>query len=1773
MEDAADNCPDVQNADQPDTDGDGDGDACDDDDDGDGSPDALDCESLDPAVFPGQTEACNGADDDCDSDTDEEGAAGCGTWHLDSDRDGAGLSDVSRCLCVADPGSSYDAASGGDCNDSNAAIRPGATETCNEADDDCDGETDEGSVCATLPTPAITGSTPGSPSSERDTTLSGSAPEDVTVQVFTSADCSGSPAASGSSDGAGSWSLAVSGASNTTTVFYAKAVEGEGFSECSDGFAYTHDGIKPSAPTLSSTTPGSPAAERSPVVHGSAEAGAAVRIYGEPSCGGDLLAEGSAREDGSFDLQVTVSANATTSVSASATDAAGNLSGCSASLAYTHDDDPPSAPQPRGTVPCGASSDTTPELYGSAEIGSTVKVYTSVACVGTPVATVVADGAGDWNVTLSVALNSNTTFYTTATDAVGNTSPCSDGISYLNRTCDETPDGYDKVWTGEASTDWNNASNWSPAGVPGSTDDVFICADAANQPRITSGAGSVRDLLMSGATLDISGRDLNLYGDAVLSTIKGTGRVYLRKSGGTLRGCDVRANVETAASITLSGPMQFSGRFGVNTGTRLYLGPHTLEADGDFFSYCGNSSNDGLHMTNAAGELIGDTGTLYFVNAQDHGSCNTEGQLTAGTIRVRKAFVVNTGSGQKSYKAFVSTGTKVIFESGTPTFSMTSGEGRSLSRFHDVEFLVSASTSGTWASTGLVTIPAGVTVTTSTDAYLTDLNVTGGIFDLNDDLDAAGTVLVQQGGRLDCADDCTFRGTTDIRSGSQLIVGRAMWTTALPDFDTDTSYSANNDWIEGDIKLTRDVYVPGNVLTQIRPGRKVTVNGNTWEMSSLLSYCSNVSGDGLRMTASNDRVIVRGAFTASNVTDNGYCDTEGQLSDGQLEVRGAFTVNHGSGQRSYKAFVSTGTTVILNGSANQSVDFSASGLQYSRFKDVHFSNTVSGGYNWNASGAVTVDKGVTVQTAQDVVLGGTLTINGGSLEVNDDLTVDGAVNVNDGGTLDCQDDCTFKGAMDIVGGSELLLGRGMWTGEVPYFEGSSAAVNSFWLTGDLTMTRDVTVPGANHVYIRPEASVTVNGHRLEVEHLTYYDTNPGGEGLIMTNPADVVVVRANFAAVNVRDHGYATTHGNLSSGALHVRGNFAATHEGGSSSYRAFMPSGTRVVLDGSSAQSVTFSQSSPSHSHFDTVEIRGAGLKTSAVDVTVEDAVEIYSGARWSFTGGADLDADGSVTIDGGYLYGEHDDNRIAGAVLVDNGGTIDFPARVTFDDQVTVRNGSTMTGGNANFATRLPDVDDIRTSTYLVATNYVTGDVVMVRDVELPDVALIVNMGNSLSLAGHTLTHGGSLTYYCSNTDRDGLRMTDPNDLLVVGDSFTATVPCDHGRCTTEGQLSQGEIRVAGSFTQSHAGGSTGERAFASTGTKVVFNGTGAQNVSFSRPGATRSRFHSAEFGNSGTVTFQTAAAFNGDVLVGSGATVQHHGTSADWDLNGDLHIEGGAVTTKGECDVAGDVSISANGAFTSTSEIPAFRGRVSLSGGGSMSGARAYFYGQLPQVDGGTYSVGTTDVRGDVELDHDLTLGGTQDLAIASNAFLEIGGNTLVVGRNLTSEIGNTSGKGLRMTVPSSVLDVNGNAYFTNLYDHGNASSAGLLSAGELRVAGGFTASCAGGACGQRSFVSTGTRVVFDGTGSQTVSLRSSSASNNRFSDVEVRNAVNVIFSGAVYSSGDLDLYGRLDGSSGGDTVAGTLTLRSGSTLDNNPSTFSVGSCTKEQGITIDGADPCP
>lgn len=103
-----------------------------------------DCNDSNNKIYPGATEICNGLDDDCDGIVDD-GLSPLITFYKDNDKDGYGGTTTIQ-ACIAPAG--Y-VSIGGDCNDNNNTIKPGAVEVCNKIDDDCDGSIDEGFVSIT----------------------------------------------------------------------------------------------------------------------------------------------------------------------------------------------------------------------------------------------------------------------------------------------------------------------------------------------------------------------------------------------------------------------------------------------------------------------------------------------------------------------------------------------------------------------------------------------------------------------------------------------------------------------------------------------------------------------------------------------------------------------------------------------------------------------------------------------------------------------------------------------------------------------------------------------------------------------------------------------------------------------------------------------------------------------------------------------------------------------------------------------------------------------------------------------------------------------------------------------------------------------------------------------------------------------------------------------------------------------------------------------------------------------------------------------------------------------------------------------------------------------------------------------------------------------------------------------------------------------------------------------------------------------------------------
>jgi hypothetical protein len=101
---------------------------------------ADDCDDLAVDTFPGAPETCDGTDEDCDGVVDND-PIDLGSFYMDGDSDGYGEPSTGLSDCSAPAGYVADNT---DCDDAEAGVHPGALETCDGVDEDCDTLVDDG---------------------------------------------------------------------------------------------------------------------------------------------------------------------------------------------------------------------------------------------------------------------------------------------------------------------------------------------------------------------------------------------------------------------------------------------------------------------------------------------------------------------------------------------------------------------------------------------------------------------------------------------------------------------------------------------------------------------------------------------------------------------------------------------------------------------------------------------------------------------------------------------------------------------------------------------------------------------------------------------------------------------------------------------------------------------------------------------------------------------------------------------------------------------------------------------------------------------------------------------------------------------------------------------------------------------------------------------------------------------------------------------------------------------------------------------------------------------------------------------------------------------------------------------------------------------------------------------------------------------------------------------------------------------------------------------
>jgi len=274
-----------------------------------------------------------------------------------------------------------------------------------------DGTISLSSLVADTTPPVVATLTVGSGASNARPVFSGTTEAGAKVEVFNGAVSLGTATANSS----GAWTLTPAALADGAHTITAKATDAAGnTSAASTSRTVTVDTIAPAVPTLAV---GTGVSSTRPAFSGVTEAGAKVEVFD----GTVSLGTATANSSGAWSLTPSDLAGGAHSITAKATDAAGNTSAASAvqSVAIVSTDTTaPDAP----TLNIGTGSASNRPLFsGIAEAGSTVAVFDGASSLGTTT----AGANGAWSFTPSVLANGSHNITAKATDAAGNASAAS----------------------------------------------------------------------------------------------------------------------------------------------------------------------------------------------------------------------------------------------------------------------------------------------------------------------------------------------------------------------------------------------------------------------------------------------------------------------------------------------------------------------------------------------------------------------------------------------------------------------------------------------------------------------------------------------------------------------------------------------------------------------------------------------------------------------------------------------------------------------------------------------------------------------------------------------------------------------------------------------------------------------------------------------------------------------------------------------------------------------------------------------------------------------------------------------------------------------------------------------------------------------------------------------------------------------------------------------------------------------------------------------------
>jgi MYXO-CTERM domain-containing protein len=279
-------------------------------------------------------------------------------------------------------------------------------------------------VDTVIATPTVTTPANGSRTNDTTPTYTGTAEPGSTVTVIVD----GTPLpTTTTADTNGNWTLTptVPLPEGPHTVRATARDAAGNTSGSSNTNTFTVDITAPAAPVVDTPANGATISDNTPTYSGTAEPNSTVTVIVD---GVPLPTTVTADGDGNWSITPTTGlSNGPHTVTATATDVAGNTGPQANTNTFTVDATIPAAPVITGPLDNTVTNDNTPAITGTAPPNSTVTVILN----GNPVGNTTADAAGNWTFTPTALPDGPYVITATATSAVGNTSPPSNAVDII----------------------------------------------------------------------------------------------------------------------------------------------------------------------------------------------------------------------------------------------------------------------------------------------------------------------------------------------------------------------------------------------------------------------------------------------------------------------------------------------------------------------------------------------------------------------------------------------------------------------------------------------------------------------------------------------------------------------------------------------------------------------------------------------------------------------------------------------------------------------------------------------------------------------------------------------------------------------------------------------------------------------------------------------------------------------------------------------------------------------------------------------------------------------------------------------------------------------------------------------------------------------------------------------------------------------------------------------------------------------------------------------